>query len=286
MKQELKEIKKKLRRDKVFKARLKALYDESARNLERALKSYVLAYDDIKLEENFRLASKKDIDDLRREIEDLKPRVDDEARLMLSMVYFGRKMTNSKFLENVITIHTIKLADAEIKETRTFLEKELFREAKRQSELLGLPKVKAEKVKKSLDAILNSENYKATFSDRIWKDQTELRTRLIRNLNTSISRGVNPRVFAKNLRDLVRDDYKNANYAAERIAITESARMQIDLQEIAFKEQGVKHWMWIAEPTACDECANLDGEIFEVGTTDPLPGYIHPFCRCSRAMVD
>ena len=90
----------------------------------------------------------------------------------------------------------------------------------------------------------------------------------------------------KDLRDLVNKDFKNANYAAERIAITESARMQIDVQEEAFKQNGVKHWVWIAEPTACPECADLDGEIFEVGTEDPLPGYIHPFCRCSRAMVD
>lgn len=283
---ELKEIRKKLDRDTLFKAKLRTLFLKHSKELEKDIKSYILDYEEIKLENHFERAKKAEIDKLREEVEEAREEVGKQARNMLSMLYLGYRMTNNKLLETKIDIHTVKLANEEIRLIESFLTKEVTREAQRQIGLLNLSKNKSERVKNTLDKILSSENYKATFSDRIWRDQVELRNRLINNLNRSIAQNKNPRAWAKDLRDLVNKDFKNANYAAERIAITESARMQIDVQEEAFKQNGTRHWVWIAEPTACPECADLDGEIFEVGTEDPLPGYIHPHCRCSRAMVD
>lgn len=272
MKSELKEIQKQINRDKTFKAKLRKLFLQHSNELEKEIRSYVLDYEEIKLEEHFYRANKDEIDKLREEVEDAKKSVGKDAAARIAMLYLGYRMTKNKVIETKVDVGTIKLADDEIKLIESYLRKEVTREASRMNKLLNLKDKTL-----NIDKIINSENYKATFSQRVWRDQVELRNRLITNLNKSIAQGQNPKTWARDLKDLVNKDFKHANYAAERIAITESARMQIDMQEEAFERNGTKHWVWVAEPTACPDCAALDGEIFEVGTIDPLPGYIHPF---------
>lgn len=281
MKNELKEIKKKVKRDSALKYAIRTMFLKHAKNLEKEIKAIVLAYEIIKLEEHFQRASKTEIDSLREAVTEMSDNSSKEAKERLGMLYLGYRMTKNKVIETKVDVGTIKLADEEIKLIESYLRKEVTREALRMNKLLNLKDKTL-----NIDKVINSENYKATFSQRVWRDQVELRNRLITNLNKSIAQGQNPKTWARDLKDLVNKDFKHANYAAERIAITESARMQIDTQEEAFRQNGTRHWVWVAEPTACPDCAALDGEIFEVGTVDPLPGYMHPFCRCSRAVVD
>ena len=117
-----------------------------------------------------------------------------------------------------------------------------------------------------------------TFSDNIWLYKAELQNDLEKMLVRSFTRGENPRVMARELRDR----FKVTGYQAERLARTETARLQTAIQRDSLEENGIKQYEYIAEPTACNLCRSLDGKIYKlkdmvVGENAPVR---HPNCRC------
>lgn len=120
-----------------------------------------------------------------------------------------------------------------------------------------------------------------TFSDNIWLYKTELQNDLEKMLVRTFTRGDNPRVMARELRDR----FNVTGYQAERLARTETARMQTAIQRDSLEENGIKQYEYIAEPTACHLCSVLDGKIYKlkdmvVGKNAPVR---HPNCRCRIA---
>ena len=117
-----------------------------------------------------------------------------------------------------------------------------------------------------------------TFSDNIWLYKTELQNDLEKMLVRSFTRGENPRVMARELRDR----FKVTGYQAERLARTETARMQTAIQRDSLEENGIKQYEYIAEPTACHLCRPLDGKVYwldkMVVGSNASP--MHPNCRC------
>ena len=120
-----------------------------------------------------------------------------------------------------------------------------------------------------------------TFSNNIWLYKTELQNDLEKMLVRSFTRGENPRVMARELRDR----FNVTGYQAERLARTETARLQTAIQRDSLEENGIKQYEYIAEPTACHLCSALDGDIYKlkdmvVGKNAPV---LHPSCRCRIA---
>lgn len=79
---------------------------------------------------------------------------------------------------------------------------------------------------------------------------------------------------------------------AERLAITEHARVQTLAQESIMKENGFKHFKLMPESRACDICKDIGKETekkpvkiadMEIGTNAPP---IHPYCRCAVVEVE
>ena len=74
-------------------------------------------------------------------------------------------------------------------------------------------------------------------------------------------------------------------YQAERLARTESSRIQTEVQKQSFEDNDITEYEMIAEPSACSLCSALDGKVFLVANmvigknSSPL----HPNCRCSEA---
>src|SRR5699024_1944187 len=131
-------------------------------------------------------------------------------------------------------------------------------------------------------AVLLSDVSGATFSDRIWANQNELRNNINQTIERALIRGEHPRNAAASIKRLVRDEYGMKKRAADRILITETARAQTIAGVEAFKAAEVDKMMWIAEPDACPICSDKDGKVFSIdasGLTIPA----HPFCRCSYA---
>ena len=126
------------------------------------------------------------------------------------------------------------------------------------------------------------------FSKNVWANVDTLKANLDGLLSTAIIRGDNPRELIKYLKPLVKETVLNKRYAAERIARTESARVQYKAQLDSLKTNDYKYCKWYIEPGACKACreiaisnsgGNLPEGIYEVDDCPDIP--VHPNCRCS-----
>lgn len=126
------------------------------------------------------------------------------------------------------------------------------------------------------------------FSKNIWTNIDVLKSKLDGLVATAMIRGDNPREMIKYLKPLVKSTVKDARYAAERIARTESARAQHKAQIESLKKAEYKYCKWYAEAGACKICSDIanssggselpDG-IYLVDDCPDIP--VHPNCRCS-----
>lgn len=75
---------------------------------------------------------------------------------------------------------------------------------------------------------------------------------------------------------------------AERLITTQIEQYAIDLEDsitkVVYEDTNVKKVMWVAEHDhrTCDDCADLDGQIFELGSEPPKQHYM---CRCYLTAV-
>lgn len=137
---------------------------------------------------------------------------------------------------------------------------------------------------KAANAIVNASFHNATFSDRIWMYQDMLKNELSSLLQTGLIQGQNPRKLATHLRKRFGVSRSNA----ERLMITELARVQTEAQKQSFERNGFEEYTFLALGTACPTCRTLDGKHFKVvkmmpGTNAPP---MHPRCRCSVAAYE
>ncbi len=135
---------------------------------------------------------------------------------------------------------------------------------------------------RNIATIVNSSFLNATWSERLWDNQNALRSEIERLLNRGIVQGTNPKVLARELRK--KFDTSVAN--SEKLLRTEMAKIQGEVVMDSYKRAGYEQYVWIAEPTACDECAELDnGKPFNLKDAEVGINYIpkHPNCRCSVA---
>lgn len=137
---------------------------------------------------------------------------------------------------------------------------------------------------KAANAIVNASFHNATYSDRIWMHQDMLKNELSSLLQTGLIQGRNPRQLAMHLRKRFGVSQSNA----ERLMITELARVQIEAQKQSFERNGFEEYTFLALGDACPVCRALDKKHFKIkkmvsGTNAPP---MHPRCRCSVAAYE
>ena len=160
-------------------------------------------------------------------------------------------------------------------------------ELKRQASILSMTMKDSLWTSKEVQQQIMAQTNSATFSQRLWQNQDALKARLDAVLSTGIIEGSNPREMAAKLKDLVRTTITNSRYVVERIARTESARVQHAAQIKSIKDNGYRYVKWYAEPGACKYCreiADNDEEDLGIGVfnVDDCPSIpVHPNCRCS-----
>ncbi len=160
-------------------------------------------------------------------------------------------------------------------------------ELKRQASILSMTMKDSLWTSKEVQQQIMAQTNSATFSQRLWQNQDALKARLDAVLSTGIIEGSNPREMAAKLKDLVSTTVTNSRYVVERIARTESARVQHAAQIKSIKDNGYRYVKWHAEPGACKYCreiADNDEEglgigVFEIDDCPNIP--VHPNCRCS-----
>ncbi len=201
-----------------------------------------------------------------------------EANAALRLYNLTMKVNRLELLKARIGLRLVDGFDEIDKLTETLLTNAGVDEFKRQAGILGESVINPEQ---KAEAIAKSSFQNATFSDRIWMYQDQLRNEIANDLRSGLIQGKNSQEMARKLRKR----FGVSMYNASRLARTEMARVQTEAQMQSFERNGYTHYVFIARESACDHCAPLDGKIFAV--KDMRPGVnappIHPHCFCSSA---
>ena len=132
---------------------------------------------------------------------------------------------------------------------------------------------------KLAETIPNASFHGATFSERIWGNQTALKAELSKQLQVGMIQGKNPRVLARE----IQKTFGASASSAERLMRTELARVQTEAQRQSFLANDFEEYTFHANRGCCSACADLDGKHFKI--KDMMPGKnappMHPNCRCS-----
>lgn len=182
-----------------------------------------------------------------------------------------------ELLKSQIGLELIALSDDIDQYTAETLTKTGLKEAERQAGILG--ETVFSNYKTFVESVAFGSFQGATFSERIWGNNGALKADLDRLLIRSVTQGRNPRELARELRNL----FDSSKYEAERLMRTETARVQVAIQEKSYQENGIEEFEFVAEPSACDACKPLDGKTFKVAKMEPglNAAPMHPNCRCS-----
>lgn len=176
-------------------------------------------------------------------------------------------------------------------EQETDLTKKLWndytKEKERQAGILGITAKSNLWTSKEVQGQIYKQIANANFSKRIWADIDGLKGTLDGLVSTAIIRGDNPKSMAKWLTGMVSAAVGNQRYVAERLARTETARVQFEAQQKSILDAGYKYVKWMAEGSACKLCREIaykdngydeDG-VYKAKDVPDIP--VHPNCMCS-----
>lgn len=279
------QLKHNITEEKAYDKELKAIYKNMMDECQRDIDSFYAKYASekgITMAEAKKRASKLDIEEFSRKAAQYVKDKDFTKEANDAMKIYNLTMKVNR-LELLKANLGLELAKGHSKIYQLFykaLKKRSIDEFKRQSGILGKT---VQNNAKFAESIVNASFHNATFSDRIWMHQDLLKSDLDKLLQTGLIQGKNPRVLARELTK--RFDVKIND--AERLMITEMARVQTDAQKRSYIENGFDEYEYIAcgGSDVCDVCKALDGRHFKV--KDMMPGLnappMHPNCHCSTA---
>ncbi|HEM6189601.1 TPA: minor capsid protein [Streptococcus suis] len=209
------------------------------------------------------------------------------ARANSELALYNLKMKTNRLalLQYQLDLELVALAEDERQLTERFLNDEFVKAIETQSGLLGRSVLSASQIGTTAQAILNTPFHGANWSDNIWKRQTALREVVARMTERLLLQGKNPTTMVAQLRK----EFNVTASEAKRLAVTEGARVATEGQKQAYIANGYDEYEFIAEPSACRDCAKLDGKIFKVKDMEPGENAapMHPWCHCSTgAYVD
>lgn len=289
-KREQEHQKAKIKDDEKFSKALKEEYQRTLREIENRINWWIGKYADdneIYIEQARQIVREADIKELKEKAKeyvknkDLSPKANKEMRIYnLKM-----KIARDELLQKYIDLELAKLGTKEEKLLEDRIFNESIEELERQSGILGKNLISDNKMKTIAQQIVNDSHTTAHFSDYIWTNIKELRNDLQNGLNRSILRGQNPNDWKKDLFKHFRGRTQKAEFAARRLAVTETAIAQTKAGLISAKENGYDKVIVITEPGACKECKPHDGNIVNIDETEMgnnVPIW-HPFCRCTVA---
>ena len=288
--QELKHIEQSLKDDRKMKRELAKIYNSSLEDIQRHIDADIQRFahkEGVSMAEAKRIISKTDVEAFQStakryvEDKDFSPKANKELRRFNVTMRTNRL----ELLQARINADTIMLAWEEEQLTAKYITEEVIKERIRQAGILGMTVPSSSQLETLARSVLLSDVSGATFSDRIWANQNELRSNINQAIERALIRGEHPRNAAASIKRLVRDEYGMKKRAADRILVTESARGQIIAQRESYKDAGIDHYIYLAENSACDICHELDDKVFKVkdmviGVNAP---FMHPWCKCSTA---
>lgn len=195
------------------------------------------------------------------------------------------RLNRLEYLKSQIGLTMVDLGMNVSNDMRDKIQDDYMDEIKRQSGILGKDLTKMSLwTSEEVATIVMAQTGSVNFSQRIWADIDALKAELDAVISTGIIRGDNPREMARLLKKHVRQTVTNHRYVTERIARTESARVQHKAQTSSLIKMDYRFCKWHAEPGACKICSDIvnndDGFGKGVYEIDNVPNIPHPNCRC------
>ncbi|GGI64244.1 hypothetical protein [Limosilactobacillus caviae] len=212
----------------------------------------------------------------------------DEVNQHMRVYNATMRINRLEYLKSQIGLHLTE-ANMNIDDSmRLKLTDSYVDEVKRQAGILGQT-VKFNKflIADNISKIVMAQTAGATWSQRLWANQDALKAQLDHVLATGFITGQSNQVMARRLKSQIKDTVNNARYVTERLARTESARVQYQAQIDSIKAADYKYVKWYAEPGACRVCQEIaDNDRYDLGygvfPVDEAPSIpVHPNCRCS-----
>lgn len=269
--------------EEAYYEEIQEIYADMMERIQKEIDSFYIKYavkEDISMAEAKKRVSQLDIKAYARKAKkyvrnrDFSDKANEEMRLYNATM----KINRLEMLKANIGLELVSGYDELQKYFEQTLTDRTLDEFKRQAGILG--EIITDNAEMA-HSIVNASFRNATFSDRIWMHQDVLKNQLSSLLQTGLIQGRNPRQLAVELRKYFNVGIGNS----ERLMRTELARVQTAAQKRSFEKNGFEEYEFIANGTACEKCAGLDGQHFKVakmmpGTNAPP---IHPNCRCSTA---
>lgn len=278
---ELKGINEKIKRDKDYKKKIDQLYTKNIKATQKEIERVVAKNSGDKVDIN-NLKTRADIEDVDSLEEDFEEYQDQELNYyekeQIKNTKINKRMSNLEYLYAFALLKTFRNSRQEQKNLEMHLRAEVKEEKKRLQtdygfKQLALPPDIVERFFKAKD-----------YEDFIWANQQDLVADIKKGIRRTIYKGEHPYKWSRTLEKQLKKMTYNYSYLANRIAVTETTKIQIAYQIDSFKNNKYSKAMWICEPTACHLCAPYDGVVFDIDSDHELPPQ-HPFCRCSVAPV-
>ena len=280
-KNEIESIKAKIKRDKRYKKIIEELYKKNLKRTQREIERVVSVNsgDAVSIDDLKKRADADDVDYIEELFEDYKENdLNYYEKEQIENTNISKRMSKLEYLYAFALLMSFKTSRKEEINLEKHLKAEILEEKKRLEGDYGLKNLIL------MPDIIERFYKDKRYSDNIWGNQQDLVSDLKKGLRRSIYKGENPKKWSKSLNKNFGKIFNNYTYMANRIAVTETARIQIAYQVDSFTRNEYKRAMWICEPTACDLCAPYDGVVFDIDSNHELPPQ-HPFCRCSIAPV-
>ena len=200
---------------------------------------------------------------------------------------FSMSVGRRELLIQQLELELMSLASDEEKLIRKYLNTAYKAEMARGS-LLDQSVLKGNILAHAMETAVNANFEGAKWSERIWGRNAQLRQLVRTEVTRALIRGDNGLTIARRIRKHM--DVSRAN--AERLGITEHARVQTLAQQDIMKENGFEYFKLMPESRACSICKGIGEETeknpvrivdMEIGTNAPP---IHPYCRCAVVEVE
>ena len=275
-----------IRDEAEYQKHIREIYQNMIDEIEKEINGFYGKYakkEGITIAEARKRAAKADIEALGRKAAKYvkEKNFSDQANEEMRLYNMTMKVNRLELLKAQIGLEMVAGFDELQKYYGDILTDRTISEFERQAGILGKT---IQNNAKAANAIVNASFHNATYSDRIWMYQDMLKNELSSLLQTGLIQGQNPRRLATHLRKRFGVSQSNA----ERLMITELARVQTEAQKQSFERNGFEEYAFLALGDACPICKALDEKHFKVekmmpGTNAPP---MHPRCRCSVAAYE
>lgn len=207
----------------------------------------------------------------------------DAANKEMSLYNTTMRISRMEVLQSMLNIHIASAVGQTQQAMGTCLSQHAMQVLLDRAKILG-PTVMNNMSR--IPALVNASFHGATFSSRLWNThQQNLQAGIQSALARGLILGEHPERFR---REIVKESQlktRAAFKAARTLLNTEFCRVQTSAEIMAYKSEGFKEYMYIANERCCDDCLDLDGNVYKVkdeSAGQNLPP-MHPNCRCSTA---